>query len=209
MAPDINRPYKSTQLDVGMWAERFTGESREVFAVRHAVIDAMNLEPGMRVADVGAGTGLYVRLFANAVGREGRVYAVDIARKFLDFIDENAYADGMTQVITVLGEDKRTNLKPASVDIVFHSDTYHHFEYPRTIVSDMLDALRPGGEMWVLDFERIEGESRPWILGHVRAGKSTVIEEVEASGFELIEEVELPGLEENYLLRFRKPLRRH
>lgn len=207
VAPDINRPYKSADLDVRMWAERFTGESREVFLARHEVVEALALEPGMRIADVGAGTGLYVQLFAAEVGREGRVYAVDIAPQFLDFIADNAYADGLTQVITVLGEDKRTNLKPGSVDVIFHSDTYHHFEYPQTIVADMLAALTPGGEMWVLDFERIEGVSAPWTLDHVRAGKRTVIEEITAAGFELVGEVELPGLVDNYLLRFRKPFR--
>jgi hypothetical protein len=59
--------------------------------------------------------------------------------------------------------------------------------------------------MFVVDFERIPGISREWILGHVRAGKSEVVEEIETSGFVFESEIAVPGLEENYMLRFRRP----
>ncbi len=202
--PEINRAYKDPNLDVGMWAKRFTGESREVFVHKKEILSALSLEPGDRIADIGAGTGLFVKLFAETVGTEGKVYAVDIAQPFLDFIAENASKDGLTNVETVLGADKSPNLADASVDIVFHSDTYHHFEYPKTMVRNLARALREGGEMYVLDFERIPGQSSEFILGHVRADKGTVISEIEESGFDLVEEIEMPGLKENYLLRFRK-----
>ena len=72
------------------------------------------------------------------------------------------------------------------------------------MVQDLSRALVAGGEMFVLDFERIEGVSSDFALSHVRAGKEVVISEIESSGFVLVEEIDLPGLEENYLLRFRK-----
>ena len=204
VSPTINRYYKSPDLNVEMWAERFTGESREVFAERFNVLNALGLQPGQRVADIGAGTGLYIQLFAETVGPQGRVYAVDIAPPFLEFIARNAAADGLENVATVLGTDRSSGLPDGGVDVVFHSDTYHHFEYPQTMVRDLARALVPGGEMFVLDFERIEGVTPPRMLEHVRADKATVIEEIEASGFDMIEELDLPGLRENYLLRFRK-----
>jgi len=202
--PEINKSYKDPSVDVGMWADRFTGESREVFSERFNVIAAMDLKPGDRIADIGAGTGLYVKLFAEAAGPDGKVYANDIAQPFLDFIAENAAADGLTNVETVLGADKSSGLPDASIDVVFHSDVYHHFEFPLSMNRDLARALAPGGEMYVLDFERIEGVTSPRLLAHVRAGKETVISEIEASGFELIEEIEFDGLKENYLLKFRK-----
>ena len=204
--PDINRGYKSPELDVERWAERFTGESREVFSARFEVLAALGLEPGDRIADIGAGTGLYVQLFAQSVGPNGKVYAVDIAGPFLKFIEESAAADGLTNVTTVLGKDKTSNLPDGSVDVVFHSDVYHHFEFPLTMNQDLARALTDGGELFVLDFERIPGITREWTLNHVRAGKEVVRTEIESSGFTFVEEVELPGLEENYLLRFRKAL---
>jgi len=205
VAPKINDGFTSPALDVGLWAERFSGESREVYTSRFAVLEAIGLDKGSAIADIGAGTGLHTKLFAETVGPAGKVYAVDISEKFLKFIDGNATADGFSNVQTVLGVDRSSMLPDASVDVVFHSDTYHHFEFPAAMNTDLLRALKPGGEMFVLDFERIPGESSNFILGHVRASKQVVIDEVEASGFMLVEEVKLPELKENYLLRFKKP----
>ena len=130
--------------------------------------------------------------------------AVDISQPFLEFIAENADKDGLRNVSVVQGEDKTSNLPDGSVDIVFHSDTYHHFEYPEDMIRDLARVLVEGGEMYVLDFERIEGVTSQRLLDHVRAGKDVVTREIEASGFTLVEELEVPGLKENYLLRFRK-----
>ncbi len=65
-------------------------------------------------------------------------------------------------------------------------------------------ALRPGGSLFLVDFERIPGVSREWLLKHVRAGKDVFTAEIEKSGFELVEEVEVKGLKENYFLKFRR-----
>jgi len=64
--------------------------------------------------------------------------------------------------------------------------------------------LRPGGELIVVDFERIPGETRKWLLDHVRANKQTFRAEIEAAGFEFVEEVQIEGLVENYFLRFSR-----
>ncbi len=56
----------------------------------------------------------------------------------------------------------------------------------------------------IVDFERVPGVSREWILGHVRAGKETVRAEVERAGFACEGEVPIPEFEENYCLRFVK-----
>lgn len=202
--PDINETYRSPTLDPGRWAANFSHPSREAFAAREAVVAAMALERGDHVADIGAGTGIFVPLFAAAVGAEGRVYAVDIARPFLDWIAQRAAASGLANVTTILGEDDTSNLPPGTLDVIFHSDTYHHFERPVALTRDHARALKRHGELFVLDFERIEGVSSDFILGHVRAGKETVIAEIESAGFELVGEIELPELRENYLLHFRK-----
>ena len=204
VSPNINNSFKNPDVKVDMWADRFTGESREVFAERLNVLAALNLQPGDRIVDIGAGTGLYVKLFAETVGDTGKVYANDISEPFLKFIEKNAASDGLSNVETVLGADKTTGLPDSSVDVVFHSDVYHHFEYPQTMVRDIARTLVADGEMFVLDFERVEGVTPQRLLDHVRAGKEVVVKEIESSGFRLVEEIELPNLKENYLLRFRK-----
>ncbi len=65
-------------------------------------------------------------------------------------------------------------------------------------------ALRPGGELVLVEFIRVEGRSRPFIMEHVRAGQATFTREIESFGFELLEEMTVPGLQENYVLRFRR-----
>ena len=195
--PGINKGFKDPDLSPDRYAQTFARESREVFALRHQISAEIGLKKGDRVADIGAGSGIYVNLIAEAVGAKGTVYAVDIAQPFLDFIQKSAVSDGLTNVKTVLGEDKTSNLPDSSVDIVFHSNTYHHFEYPLTMTRDLSRALVNDGEMYVLDFESVSS-------GHVRAGKEVVISEIESSGFVFVEEIDIPSLQENYLLRFRK-----
>jgi len=78
--PKINEPFKKP--DVKGFIQKFESEDREVYAKRAEVVAALGLKPGMSVADVGAGTGLFTRLFADKVGKTGRVYAVDIAQDF-------------------------------------------------------------------------------------------------------------------------------
>ncbi len=95
-------------------------------------------------------------------------------------------------------------LPPRSIDIAFICDVYHHFEYPAESLSTIHQAMVPGGRLIVVDFERIPGVSRPWILGHVRAGKEVFRAEIAAAGFEFVEEIEIPRLQENYFLVFKR-----
>jgi predicted methyltransferase len=88
------------------------------------------------------------------------------------------------------------------VDVAFVCDTYHHFEDPKAMLASIRRALRPGGTLVVVDFERIPGTSPDWILKHVRAGKEDFRREIEASGFRFGEEVKL--MRENYFLRFTR-----
>lgn len=201
----INEPFKRVDIDAQMWAERFEGESREVYTARLDVLAALALQPGEDIADIGAGTGLFVKLFAQAVGPAGTVYANDIAPAFLRFIEERSKGDGLNNVVTLLGEDRSSKLPAASVDVVFHSDVYHHFEFPEQMNADLFRALRPGGRLFVLDFERIEGVSPQQRLEHVRAPKEVVRAEIETAGFVFDREIELEPLVENYLLVFVKP----
>lgn len=202
--PGINDPYLNPDLQVEEWTSRFEVESREVFASRAAIVDALNIEPGMDVADIGAGTGLFTRPLAERVGPDGTVYAVDIVPKFIKHIRQRADAAGLDWVQTVLCTEDSVELPDASVDLAFICDVYHHFEYPAESLASLHRALRPGATLVLIDFRRIPGVSSEWLLNHVRAGQEVFSAEIQAAGFELIEEVQVDGLEENYCLRFRR-----
>ena len=199
----LNERFLDPDLDADEWAKRFEGENREVYAHRHEILEALDLRAGMDVADVGAGTGLYVPLLAGAVGDSGTVYAVDIAPAFVEHIRERAAREGLGQVRAVLGETATTTLPAGSVDLVFTSDTYHHFDEPAPMLASIREALRPGGHFIVVDFDRTP-TSRPWIHEHIRGTQVEFVEEIEAAGFRLIERHAIDGLEETFMIRFEK-----
>ncbi|QDT01667.1 putative methyltransferase YcgJ [Rubripirellula lacrimiformis] len=201
----INDKFKDPELNVDEWLERFEVESREVYVARKQVLKACEIKPGERIADVGAGTGFYSQLFAKTTGWDGWVYSVDIAPKFLQHIAKRATDDGIENLTTVLGTDVSIRLPPESVDMVFICDTYHHFEQPAKSLASIYRALKPGGRLIMIDFNRIPGQSREFLIGHVRAGKEVFQSEVVAAGFTFIDEVQVDAFEENYLLRFSKP----
>ena len=203
--PELNSDFREPDLDVASWVERFEGESREVAAHREAIANVLRLQPGEAVADIGAGTGLFEELFARAVGPGGTVYAVDISPAFLEHLRQRAAAAGWTQVKVVACDDRSTGLPPASVDAAFLCDTYHHLEHPAETMASLFRALRPGGRLVVVDFEREPGQSRDWVLEHVRCGKAQVQAEIEAAGFRFVPGWTVKGLRENYVLRFVVP----
>ncbi|MGA7980074.1 MAG: methyltransferase domain-containing protein [Chromatiaceae bacterium] len=200
VSPELNTRFLAA--DVTRWQNVFERPGREVFDQRFRIVQATGVGPGMRVADVGAGTGLFTMLFARAVGPTGKVYAVDISKSFVADIERRAAAYHVDNVETILSKPKDTLLPSDGVDLVFVCDTYHHFEYPQAMLASIGRALRPGGELVIVDFRHIPGVSTPWVLSHVRAGQDEVTKEVKAAGFDLVDVEHF--LRTNYFVRFRK-----
>ncbi len=196
--PGINRNYEHP--DFARWVATFEHPGREVYDRRDDIVAASGVRAGMAVADIGAGSGLFTRLFARAVGSDGKVYAVDISPVFVHDGVARAKAEGLSNVEGVVNDAHESGLPASSVDLVFICDTYHHFEYPQDMLRSIHRALRATGTLMVVDFRRQPGESSDWILAHVRAGREAVIREIEAAGFRLLEDS--PLLHTNYLLRF-------
>jgi len=199
-SPGINRPY--VDPDVAQWRGVFERDGREIWDRRDDIVHHLRLQPGQQIADVGAGTGFFSVMMAQEVGDAGRVYAVDIARNFVEASVQRARAQGLENVVGVVNDPYGIQLPPASVDLVFISDTYHHFEHPRSTLQSIHSALRAEGELVVIDFRRRPGLSSPWVLGHVRAGERQVVAEIEAAGFTLTERLDF--MQTQYYLRFRR-----
>lgn len=202
--PEINAPFQ--KADVKGFIKRFETEDREVFARRHEITRSLGLKPGMAVADVGAGTGLFSRLFAEEVGSGGKVYAVDISPAFLAHIAAQARKNGQSQIVTIRGTQDSTDLPPRSIDLAFLCDVYHHLENHQKILASIHQALRPGGSLVLVEFDRVEGKSSDFVLKHIRAGQQEFRREIESAGFHPIA---LPqgqelSLKENFLARFEK-----
>src|SRR5262245_53675600 len=168
--PAINRPYV-VNPDVAAWNRSFENERREVYVKRDQIVAATGAKPGMAVADIGAGTGLFTMLFANAVKPDGSVVAVDISPAFVEYIQDVAKKRRMHNVSAVVGNGTDVGLPEASVDLAYLSDVYHHFEHPAETLASIRKALREGGRMVVIDYERIPGKTAKSRVEHVRIDK--------------------------------------
>lgn len=201
---DINSSFLNPDLNVDEFIGRFEVESREVFACREQIYNALNLQPGMVVADVGSGTGLFLEPLSKGAGETGKVIAVDISPKFVKHLRQRADKESLKNVEVVFCSDRDANLKPNTVDRALICDVYHHFEYPASTMKSVFDAMKIGGKLVVVDFNRIEGKSRQWTMEHVRAGKAVFQKEILDAGFKFDGEIEVKGFIENYLLVFTK-----
>lgn len=200
--PGLNDMWKSP--DVDSLVGRLQAESREIYRERTKLAALVGPKPGSAIADVGAGSGFMVEEFAKLVGAKGKVYAVDINPKMMEYVAQRAKELRLPQVHTVVTREDSVDLPPASVDMVFVCDTYHHFEYPEKSLAGIRQALRAGGRLVVVDFYRVPGETTPQMLDHVRADKDEFIREITAAGFALIADHSVPFFTENYVLRFRR-----
>jgi predicted methyltransferase len=139
---------------------------------------------------------------SNRVGSNGRVYAVDISRVFVDNLLRRSRELGQSNVAGVVNSAKDTGLAAASIDMAFLCDTYHHFEYPQAMLASIRQALRPGGRLVVIDYRKAPGFSSSWVMQHVRLNQAEVVKEIEAAGFHLVRQEDF--LRENYFLEFEK-----
>jgi predicted methyltransferase len=200
--PAINAQFH--KADVKEFIKRFESTDREVYVKRREIVAALELKAGMAVADLGAGTGLFTRLIADAVGPKGRVYAVDISKEFLAHIAKQAHGAGQSQVITIQGSQESTNLAPRSVDLVFLCDVYHHLENHQKMLASIHESLRPGGVLVLVEFDRTEGKSSEFVLKHIRASQAEFRAEIESAGFRTASNFRAPVLKEIFVARFRK-----
>jgi len=146
-AAELNKQFQNPNLDISRFVDRFETDSREIFAQRRKIVEAVSLQPGQSVADIGAGTGLFSWMFAEKVGPKGTVYAVEIAPAFLKYLGEQAHKRGLEKVVKpVRSTQDTTNLAPGSIDVAFVCATYHHFEHPgRCWPRSIVRSVRVGG----------------------------------------------------------------
>ena len=161
--------------------------SRDVWQKPKEVIEKLGIAPGSRVADLGAGGGYFTWHLAEAVGRQGTVYAVEIDETGLNIIKEEMNARGITHVVPIHAEPGDAKL-PEPVALVFTCDTYHHMTDRVTYFRSLARYLKPDGQVAILDFHPHGFFSG--LLGHGTA-KEEVRREMESAGYRLSYESDL------------------
>ena len=138
----------------------YEGFNRDQWQQPQKVVESLALRPGDHVADLGSGSGYFTFRLAEAVGPQGKVYAVDVDREMNDLVAKASKGKntGNVEVILALRDDPL--LPPIGVDLVFTVNTYHHFENRVAYFKRVRKYLRPGGRIAVIDFDR-----RAWFEG--------------------------------------------
>lgn len=130
------------------WLER---PSRRRDEAPDRLIQALELTPTDRVADIGAGTGYFSLPIARHVP-QGQVFAVDIQPEMLEVIEYLCIENKISNIMPILGGQQQPNLAPDSIDLALMVDTYHEFDYPREMMRGIINALRPGGRIVLAEY---------------------------------------------------------
>jgi arsenite methyltransferase len=162
--------------------------ARDEWQQPQAVIQSLKIDPGARIADLGAGGGYFTFPLADATGPKGRVYAVDIEKESLRFIqEEGAQRGGLpSNIQLVLASPEKAGLPEKSIDLIFTCNTYHHLPNRPAYMKSLAEYLRQDGRIAIIDFKP---SGWLWLFGHATA-KETVREEMTSAGYRLLEEFE-------------------
>ena len=121
------------------------------------IVGKLQLRPGEVVADLGAGTGVFSLPMARAVGRQGRVYAVEIDRGLVDYIREKAAGAQAGSVVPVLGQFTDPALPAGDVDLAFFHDALHHIEDRAGYLRKLAGYLKPAARIAIVELDPVKG----------------------------------------------------
>jgi ubiquinone/menaquinone biosynthesis C-methylase UbiE len=116
------------------------------------VMDAIGINPGMVVAEIGAGRGRYVVQMAVRVGETGKVYAEDIDAAALQHLNKRCEKWGLQHVQTILGDVTDPKLPKGEVDVIYVISAYHHFNDPVKLMRNARPSLKPGGILAIIEW---------------------------------------------------------
>jgi SAM-dependent methyltransferase len=146
--------------DAERWAKVFDDPSRDAWQQPDRVLAALELGPGMTVADIGAGTGYFTVRLARAIS-DGQVIATDIEPDMVRYMTERARREGLHNVRAVVTPPRDPQLPPRSVDRILVVDVWHHLEDRAAYARALAAALRPGGMIAVVDFTMAATQGPP------------------------------------------------
>jgi ubiquinone/menaquinone biosynthesis C-methylase UbiE len=117
-------------------------------------MDRLRIRAGVRVADIGAGTGYYTARLARRLGPGATIYAEDIKPDYLKQLAARLRRDGIEGVTIVLGQPNDPKLPSSSIDVAILAHMYHEIENPFEFLYRLHPALAPGARVGIVDAER-------------------------------------------------------
>ena len=157
------------------------------------LVEVLELQPGMTVADVGTGGGAMAVVLGHWIG-SGRVFATDVTERALQTTREYVTKEGLTNVTVIEGAAASTNLPPACCEAIFLRNVYHHITAADAFNKSLFDSLKPGGRLAIIDFVPDPGSKLPEGVPANRGGHgipvSVVIEEMKQAGLTYVRTID-------------------
>jgi ubiquinone/menaquinone biosynthesis C-methylase UbiE len=195
---DVNARYQ-TKEGRKQIAATLANPERDKTQKPEQVIAAMNLKPGMTVADIGTGIGYMLPHLSKAVGPSGKVLAEDIQTDFLNQAKAKAASEKLSNISFILGSGTSPNLPAGAVDVELVLDVYHHFVETDKMLAGLAAGLKPNGRLVIVEYHKANSPTP----GHIKLEWSEVEKQVEANGFKLLSKIDRIT-DRQYMLTFGK-----
>ena len=173
---------------------------RASYQMPDRVVDSLCIKEGNAIADIGAGSGYFTRLFSKRNGANGKVFACDIEKGMIDSIEKKIKNENLKNVVPILCKPDDPMLPPSSVDLIFICDTYHHIGKRENYLNLLKKYLKPGGRLAIVDYQKRETPSGPPLA--MRIDREEIIKEITGAGYKL--DAEFFFLPYQYFLVFMK-----
>jgi len=159
---------------------------RDAYQKPHEVTMALDIKEGETVADIGAGSGYFALRLAHHVGDKGRVYAVDINPDMIVYMNRRIRDMQLKNIETILAAPDDPLLMDASIDRFFICDTWHHIANQTQYLALMKKALKPGGQVVMIEFHKKELPVGPPV--EMKIAREDLVRQMETNGFKLAKE---------------------
>jgi ubiquinone/menaquinone biosynthesis C-methylase UbiE len=170
------------------WVTTLEGPQRVASQKIDEVLSKLSLKPGMVVADIGAGSGLFSRPLAKAVAPAGKVYAVDIQQDLLDHINKRAKEENIRNIQTVLGEFNDPKLPARDVDLGFINDVLHHIQNRAAYLKALGTYVKPNGRIAIIEMDKNDPNTPHKNQPELLVGREEILQWMSDAGFKLVEE---------------------
>lgn len=170
-------------------AEHFNDSASDVKSQSQKIINSLNIQKGQNIVDFGSGGGYYSNKFANLVGSQGKVYAVDVNKDLLNYIKRKSK---FNNIHTILYDGSNLNFDPKSIDIIFMRNVTHHLKKRANIFEKLSQFLKKNGKIVIIDYKKGKLLSFHGLFGHY-VRKEPIIKEMDVAGLKLAEEYDFLG----------------
>ncbi len=188
--------------DAEMWSKRFDNKERDSWQKPQEIVEVMQINKTDKIADIGAGTGYLLAYLSQATGPKGKVYALDVEKKLVEFMKTRIQKEGLLNTSAEQIPFDSAGKRIKEVDKIVVLNTWHHIENRDKYSNKLIKDLKPGAEIYIVDFEK--GTKGPGPKESHRTLYKDTAKELQSAGFKCKQAKE--SLDYHYIAVCQKPL---